>query len=144
MDSAPSRLAAIDHVAFYAADLTVTLQFYEEVLGLKPTGEPHRIDGAAAVQRIGAGGVVLSVHQAGSGAGPVARTYLPGTLDICFEWLGDIASAEAHLAGHGVAVIEGPVRRRMRDGTASQSVYFRDPDGNLLEFMARDDPGRRP
>lgn len=138
MEPAELRIAAIDHVAFYAADLPATLQFYQEVLGLRPIGEPHRINGVPAVQRIGAGGVLLSVHQCGSGAGPVAKAYVPGSLDICFEWLGDIASAGAHLAAHGIAVIEGPVPRRMNDGAPSRSVYFRDPDGNLLELMARD------
>ena len=139
MGQAEPRIAAIDHVAFYAADLPATLRFYAQVLGFQPIGEPYCIDRAPAVQRIGAGGVLLSIHQFGSGAGPVARTYVPGTLDICFEWLGDIASAAAHLAAHGIAVSEGPVPRRMRDGAASQSVYFRDPDGNLLELLTLDE-----
>jgi len=42
------------------------------------------------------------------------------------------------LREHGIPIIEGPSRRRTADGLLARSIYFRDPDGNLLELMAAD------
>jgi catechol 2,3-dioxygenase-like lactoylglutathione lyase family enzyme len=52
--------------------------------------------------------------------------------DLCFVWDG---SPEALLDRAGAKVIEGPVARQGGRRKASSSVYIRDPDGNLLEFM---------
>jgi catechol 2,3-dioxygenase-like lactoylglutathione lyase family enzyme len=54
---------------------------------------------------------------------------------LCFEWPGPIAEAAAHLNGCGVPVELGPVARHGAKG-AGLSVYFRDPDGSLLEFIS--------
>lgn len=54
--------------------------------------------------------------------------------DICFEWHGPIADAIRHLEQHDVPVELGPVERPGARGVG-QSVYFRDPDGSLLEFI---------
>jgi catechol 2,3-dioxygenase-like lactoylglutathione lyase family enzyme len=61
----------------------------------------------------------------------------PGNSDLCFVWSGTPAEAVAHLEAHGVEVIEGPVPRRGGAGEGT-SVYFRDPDGSLLELIAYD------
>lgn len=67
---------------------------------------------------------------------PVARIPVPpGGSDLCFAWPGSIDDALDHLARHGIAVELGPVRRFGACG-AGASVYFRDPDGSLLEFIA--------
>jgi catechol 2,3-dioxygenase-like lactoylglutathione lyase family enzyme len=59
----------------------------------------------------------------------------PGNSDLCFVWPGPIDAAAAHLTQHGVAVELGPVPRSgARD--AGTSIYFRDPDGSLLEFIS--------
>ena len=59
----------------------------------------------------------------------------PGNSDLCFEWSGPIEAAIAHLKAHGVAIISGPLQRFGAKG-AGTSVYFRDPDGSLMEFMS--------
>jgi catechol 2,3-dioxygenase-like lactoylglutathione lyase family enzyme len=59
----------------------------------------------------------------------------PGNSDICFEWSGPIEEALAHLSRHGVAVEAGPLVRGGARGRGT-SVYFRDPDGSLLEFIS--------
>jgi catechol 2,3-dioxygenase-like lactoylglutathione lyase family enzyme len=67
--------------------------------------------------------------------GPAAR---PGCGDFCLVWDGSVADLTALLDGAGAAVEVGPVRREGgRDGGRSvgTSVYTRDPDGNLLEFI---------
>ena len=59
---------------------------------------------------------------------------MPGGSDLCFEWHGPLEEAIRHLEAHGVAVELGPVERRGAKGPG-RSVYFRDPDGSLLEFI---------
>jgi catechol 2,3-dioxygenase-like lactoylglutathione lyase family enzyme len=58
-----------------------------------------------------------------------------GNSDLCFEWPGSIQGAVAHLEAHRVEVEEGPVARTGAKG-AGTSVYFRDPDGSLVEFIS--------
>ena len=58
----------------------------------------------------------------------------PGNSDLCFRWPGSTDEAVEHLRAHGVEVEEGPVERQGAAGRG-QSVYFRDPDGSLLELI---------
>ena len=60
---------------------------------------------------------------------------LPGGSDLCFVWSGPIAAAQAHLERNAVATEVGPVARRGARGDGI-SVYFRDPDGSLLELIS--------
>jgi catechol 2,3-dioxygenase-like lactoylglutathione lyase family enzyme len=59
----------------------------------------------------------------------------PGNSDLCFEWPGEIAEAAHYLERCGVPVERGPMQRFGARG-AGTSVYFRDPDGSLLEFIS--------
>lgn len=80
----------------------------------------------------------LSVHAAKAPAAPHARVPLPGSGDFCFRWDGPIESAIAQLRERGVEIALGPVPRPAADGAPGRSVYFRDPDGNLLELLSTD------
>ena len=60
---------------------------------------------------------------------------VPGGADLCFEWDSHVDEAIAHLARHGVEIELGPVERFGARGP-STSVYFRDPDGSLLELIS--------
>jgi len=72
-------------------------------------------------------------------AGPVARIPVaPGNSDLCFEWSGPIEDAITHLKTHGIAVEKGPMLRFGAKGQGT-SVYFRDPDGSLMEFISYGD-----
>jgi catechol 2,3-dioxygenase-like lactoylglutathione lyase family enzyme len=64
----------------------------------------------------------------------------PGNSDLCFVWPGPIAEAVAHLERQGVEIETGPVPRLGAQGSGT-SVYFRDPDGSLLEFISYTRPG---
>ena len=55
--------------------------------------------------------------------------------DLCFVWDGTPEALKAKLNGAGAKVVEGPVERQGGRKKVGSSVYFRDPDGNLLEFM---------
>ena len=69
-------------------------------------------------------------------AAEVARLPVqPGNSDLCFEWNGPIADAVAHLSDAKVAIERGPLARNGAKGSGT-SVYFRDPDGSLLEFIS--------
>jgi catechol 2,3-dioxygenase-like lactoylglutathione lyase family enzyme len=55
--------------------------------------------------------------------------------DLCFAWDGTPDQLKAMLDRAGAKIIEGPVARQGGRRKAASSVYVRDPDGNLLEFM---------
>ena len=75
----------------------------------------------------------INLHQAGREFEPKAATPTPGSADLCFIVSTPLADVIAHLGECGVRVLEGPVRREGATGTM-QSVYVRDPDGNLVEL----------
>jgi len=63
---------------------------------------------------------------------PAAR---PPCGDLCFVWDGSPAALSERLDAAGAVVVEGPVERQGARRETATSVYVRDPDGNLLEFM---------
>jgi catechol 2,3-dioxygenase-like lactoylglutathione lyase family enzyme len=130
-----ASIRGFDHVAITVADLEATCGWYRDLFGARPVNE-HAVDGKVLVRQIAMGGALLSVHQAGNGVELAADRPTVGAADLCFRWGSDIESAVALLQGHGIAIVEGPTPRRTADGLPSQSVYCRDPDGNLLELMA--------
>ena len=77
----------------------------------------------------------LNVHGNGVRPAEVARLPVqPGNSDLCFEWMGPIEDAIAHLKKHNIAIEAGPMQRFGAKGDGT-SVYFRDPDGSLMEFI---------
>ena len=79
----------------------------------------------------------LNVHGPGVDVGDnVARKPVaPGNSDLCFVWPGSVEEALAHLGRCGVEVELGPVARTGARGDGT-SLYFRDPDGSLLELIS--------
>lgn len=104
--------------------------FYRDVLG----AEVRELSRGRRAYRFG--DVQLNVHLPGSTPEPVARIRIaPGNSDLCFVWEGPIEDAVAHLRSHGVAIELGPAERTGARGDGA-SVYFRDPDGSLLELIS--------
>jgi catechol 2,3-dioxygenase-like lactoylglutathione lyase family enzyme len=133
-----ASLQGIDHVAVTVADLDRSCDFYAGLFGVGDVRDYVR-DGRVSVRQLTlGGGARLSVHQAGNGVELVAARPTPGSMDICFRFGGPIEEAVALLGAHGVAIADGPSPRRLSDGRPSHSVYFHDPDGNLVELMAAD------
>jgi catechol 2,3-dioxygenase-like lactoylglutathione lyase family enzyme len=131
-------ISGLDHVAITVEDVAVTVAWYERVLGATALHFDLWLSGQIRVALLQLGGSRLSVHPQAKPAAPFARRPTPGAADLCFRWDGTIAEAVALLQRHEVAVIEGPVPRPAADGERGNSVYFRDPDGNLLELLTTD------
>lgn len=132
-------IEGFDHVAITVADVDATIAWYERVLGAEPLYLDLWRVGQLPVALLQLGGSRLSVHPAAAPAAPHAASPTPGSADLCFRWSGPVSSILSRLEGAGVAVVEGPVGRPASDGRRGTSVYFRDPDGNLLELLTVDD-----
>jgi catechol 2,3-dioxygenase-like lactoylglutathione lyase family enzyme len=121
----------LDHVVIAVSDWARSNAFYRDALG----AEIVEIDKGRFAYRL-ADGQQLNVHGPGSTPHPrAADPVRPGNSDLCFVWEGSTDQAVAHLREHGVEVELGPVERSGGQGSGT-SVYFRDPDGSLLEFIA--------
>lgn len=120
----------LDHCVIAVSDWERSTAFYRDVLGAEVVGHP---DGRVAFRF---GDQQLNVHGPGLDVGPlVARPpVVPGNSDLCFTWPGTVAEALAHLGRHDVQVEAGPVPRHGGRGQGT-SLYFRDPDGSLLELI---------
>lgn len=117
-----------DHCVIHVSDWERSNAFYQNVLGaeLIPNGKGF-------MYRFG--DVQLNLHGPGLEPTPVAQLPVqPGNSDLCFEWQGAIEEAKARLEQHQVPVELGPVERLGAKGKGT-SLYFRDPDGSLLEFI---------
>ena len=120
------RIEVLDHLVLTVADIDRTRDFYERVLGMETVvfGEGrHAL--AFGTQKI-------NLHEAGREFEPRAAAPTPGSADLCFLTNSPVTEVVEHLEANSVEIIEGPVRRTGATGPIT-SVYFRDPDGNLLE-----------
>ena len=129
-------IRGIDHIAMTVADFEASFAFYTTVLAAEAPLEARFRSTDLSSLPLYIGGAVINMQRAEAPAYIVADKPTPGAVDICFRWDDTVEAAIAHLESHGVAVIEGPVPRFAADRSKGQSVYFRDPDDNLLEFLA--------
>ena len=123
-------VARLDHVVIAVSEWERSNAFYRDVLG----AEVLELDYGRYAYRL-PDGRQLNGH--GPGATPHPRALEPvraGNSDLCFVWDGSPDGAVEHLRSHGVEVELGPVARTGARGLGT-SVYFRDPDGSLLELI---------
>jgi catechol 2,3-dioxygenase-like lactoylglutathione lyase family enzyme len=122
----PISIDRIDHIVLTVFDLERTLDFYARVLGMEP------VTFAGGRRGLAFGRQKLNLHQAGREFEPKALHPGPGAIDLCFISQTPLAQVMDDLRMHGVHIIEGPVDKTGALGPM-KSVYFRDPDGNLIE-----------
>ena len=120
------QIDRIDHIVITAFDLERTIDFYSRVMGMEP------VTFAGGRRALAFGRQKINLHQAGREFEPKALKPTPGSMDLCFITETPLADVMAHLKSQGVAIAEGPVPKTGALGPMS-SVYFRDPDGNLIE-----------
>ena len=127
----------IDHIAIPTANAERLIEFYKR-LGFVINDEAEWRAGKANIFSIQAGDSKINVHPEGFTADLRGPTAVPGCGDICFVWEGAAQECKKWLEDAGVEVIRGPGRRkgaRAGGGLPAVSLYARDPDDNLLEWM---------
>ena len=116
----------IDHVVMTVADIDATCDFYTSVLGMRV------VTFAGGRKALAFGAQKINLHQAGREFEPKAAHPVPGSVDLCLITTGTLDQVAARLAACAVPILEGPVAKTGATGPI-RSIYFRDPDRNLIE-----------
>ena len=124
----------IDHVVLTCRDVAASIRFYTEVLGMR---EVTFGDGRKALafgqQKINLHPVGQAAQGAMGSVATIAGRPTPGSADFCLIVAQSLVVVAAHLAACGVPVELGPAIRTGAQGPI-ESIYIRDPDGNLVEL----------
>ena len=131
-------IRGFDHLAITVADVARSAAFYRDVLGAELLYLDRFEAGRFPIVTAVLGANRINIHPSPPRADLVAEAPTPGSVDLCFRWDGPIADALALVERHGLALVEGPAFRLAADGSKGQSVYTRDPGGNLIEFLTTD------
>jgi catechol 2,3-dioxygenase-like lactoylglutathione lyase family enzyme len=118
---------SIDHLVLTVRDITITISFYSQVLGMQ------EISFCGDRKALKFGNHKINLHEYGKEIEPKAEYPMPGSADLCFITSTPIKEVEKHIRTCGINIVEGPVRRTGAKGNIL-SIYLRDPDGNLLEL----------
>ena len=120
------KIKGLDHIVLTTESPEKCADFYGRVLGLELHDEGGRLSFHFSGQKI-------NIHRRPAEFLPAAGYPLAGSLDLCFEAEGDISDALSMLRAKGISPELGPVTRHGARGEM-QSLYLRDPDGNLVEL----------
>ncbi|MEW6668446.1 MAG: VOC family protein [Thermodesulfobacteriota bacterium] len=120
------NVEAIDHIVLTVKDIDRTCFFYAQALGMRVTTF------GAGRKALCFGKQKINLHQHGQEFEPKAEKPTPGSADLCFVTAVPLPVVIERLSQCGVEILEGPVERAGAVGDLI-SVYFRDPDGNLVE-----------
>jgi aminoglycoside 3-N-acetyltransferase I len=127
------QILRFDHMVLTVADIELSCRFYERVLGMQV------VTFAGGRKALAFGEQKINLHQRGKEFEPTAHAPTPGSADLCFITATPVADVLVHLEACGVSVLEGPVARTGAVGPIT-SVYFRDPDQNLIEVANCSEP----
>lgn len=125
------KIERLDHLVLTVRDVEATVSFYVQVLGMKA------ITFGNGRRALSFGQQKLNLHRADAPIEPHAAHPTSGSADLCFIVSTPISEVVAHLERNGVVIEEGPVPRTGALGPIT-SVYFRDPDANLIEVSCYD------
>jgi catechol 2,3-dioxygenase-like lactoylglutathione lyase family enzyme len=125
------KVRSLDHLVLTVASIEATCAFYTRALGMDVE--------IFAEERYALrfGDQKINLHQAGNEFEPKADRATPGSGDLCFLTDTPVEQLVTHLASLGIEITQGPVPRTGATGPLT-SVYFRDPDGNLIEVANAD------
>jgi len=119
------KIDRIDHLVLTVKDIDATCDFYARVLGMRRIAFEGRVALAFGRQKI-------NLHLAGREFEPKALRPTPGSGDFCLITETPLAAVIEHLKACAVSIEKGPATRTGATGPIL-SVYFRDPDANLVE-----------
>ena len=122
----------LDHFVLTVRDLRAAIEFYTRVLGMQ------EVTFGAARKALAFGRQKINLHLSGREFEPKALKPVPGAIDLCFIAATPLAEVIEHVKACGVAIVEGPVPKTGALGPM-QSIYLRDPDGNLVEISNYED-----
>jgi len=128
-------ITAIDHIVLTVRSLEATCRFYEGALGFR------RLDEAGRPTALLFGTQKFNIHEVGRTFEPKARNPTPGSAGFCLVTDRPIGELQHHLESRGITIELGPVPRTGARGVMT-SLYFRDPDNNLVEVSAYETPDR--
>ena len=120
------QIARIDHIVLTVRDIEASCAFYNRVLGMEV------VTFGAGRKALAFGQQKINLHEYGREFEPKALHPTPGSMDLCLITETPISEVITHLHSQNIQITEGPVQRTGACG-AIQSLYFRDPDGNLIE-----------
>jgi|TARA_B110001454_G_scaffold193838_1_gene194969 catechol 2,3-dioxygenase-like lactoylglutathione lyase family enzyme len=121
------NISHLDHLVVPVSDIEKSAEFYSKYLNMRvERTESGRVSLHFGNQKI-------NLHPAGWDFWLKAKTHLAGTADLCFVVEEPITEIEQHLQSGGIEICEGPVPREGAVGEMI-SIYFWDPDGNLIEL----------
>jgi catechol 2,3-dioxygenase-like lactoylglutathione lyase family enzyme len=120
------KIDSIDHVVFTVKDIEATCDFYSKVLGMKI------VTFGQGRKALAFGSQKINLQQLGRESTLIADKPTSGSADICFITSVPLSEVVTHLSSFGVKLIGGPIERDGARGLM-MSVYFRDPDLNLVE-----------
>jgi catechol 2,3-dioxygenase-like lactoylglutathione lyase family enzyme len=123
------KIDRLDHLVLTVRDVDASCAFYSRVLGMDV------VTFAGGRKALAFGAQKINLHQAGREFEPKAHAPTPGSADLCLISAVPLDEAIAHLAACGVTIVEGPVVRTGATGPI-RSIYFRDPDRNLIEVSS--------
>lgn len=124
------KIDSLDHLVLTVRDIDRATAFYSQVMGMQP------VTFAGGRKALAFGSMKINLHQAGKEFEPKAQHPTPGSADLCFIASTPLEQIIDHLASCDVTIIDGPVERTGATGPI-RSVYFRDPDENLIEVSNR-------
>ncbi len=121
------QLERIDHIVLTVRDIETTCAFYEKALGMKEVafGENRKA--------LVFGNQKINLHEQGKEFEPHAHRPTPGSADLCFITKTPLPAIMKRLKSASVEIMEGPVQRTGANDPIT-SIYFRDPDKNLIEI----------
>ncbi|KAM9795678.1 glyoxalase domain-containing protein 5 [Neosynchiropus ocellatus] len=129
----PIQVSHLDHLVLTVKSVPDTIKFYTSALGMQ------EITFKGDRKALGFGVQKFNLHQLGKEFEPKAKHPTSGSMDLCLITTTPLAEVAAHLLVCGVKIEEGPVQRSGSVGPIT-SLYFRDPDGNLIEVSNYDPP----
>ena len=124
-------IVSFDHVSLPLRNTDAMVAFYR-ALGLDVAEKKHLVSVYVGDQMINFHRPEIWQREGFTLRAPAAT---PPCGDFCVVWDGSADSLAAVLAAADITVEEGPVDREGGRRADASSVYVRDPDGNLLEFM---------